>query len=191
MDRYTEDELKDLLGSVGTNVLIDKSVKIYNGKNMHVGSNVRIDAYCVLSVGADLTIGSFVHLAPFVQIAGNGGSVYIDDFCGISSRVNLFTATDDYTQGWMTNPMVPNEFRNVKVGNIVLKKHCIIGCGSVIMPKVTLDQGVAVGALSFVNKSVPEYLVVGGNPLTKLATRNKEKLENLEKELYEKFRINS
>jgi serine acetyltransferase len=39
-----------------------------------------------------------------------------------------------------------------------------------------------VGALSFVNKSVPEYAVVSGNPLRKIGNRNREQLETLEKQ---------
>ena len=76
----------------------------------------------------------------------------------------------------MTNPTIPDEFRNVTTAPVVLRKHALVGCGSVIMPGVTLGVGASVGALSFVNHSIPDFLVVFGTPLRKVGVRSKELL---------------
>jgi galactoside O-acetyltransferase len=65
----------------------------------------------------------------------------------------------------------------VTSGRVVLQKHAVIGSGSVIMPGVTIGTAAAVGALSFVNKKVPPFAVVTGNPLRKIGTRDRSILE--------------
>jgi galactoside O-acetyltransferase len=181
---YTEVDMISL-GSYGDNVKIDSSVKIINPKNVHIGNNVRIDAFCFLSAQHQITIGDNVHISLFSQLGASGGNITLENFTGISSRVSLFTTTDDYSEGHLTNPTIPDIFKNVSSGPIVLKKHAIVGCGSVLMPNVILNIGCSVGALSFVNKSVPEFTIVSGNPVRLIGYRNKDKLLKLEKEFYE------
>ena len=82
----------------------------------------------------------------------------------------------------MTNPTIPDEFRKITCAPVVLEKHVVVGWGSVIMPGVTLKQGASVGAQSYVNKDVPEYLVVRGAPIRKIGRRNHNRLLELEKQ---------
>ena len=42
--------------------------------------------------------------------------------------------------------------------------NCFIGCGSIILPGVTIGDQVIVGAGSVVTKDVPAGSIVGGNP---------------------------
>ena len=81
----------------------------------------------------------------------------------------------------MTNPTIPEKFRKVRAGAVCVQKHGLIGCGSVIMPGVTIGLSASVGALSFVNKSVPDFAIVSGNPVRLIGKRN-EKILLLEKE---------
>ncbi len=41
---------------------------------------------------------------------------------------------------------------------------CFIGCGSIIMPNITIGDQVIVGAGSVVTKDIPPNSIVGGNP---------------------------
>ena len=43
-------------------------------------------------------------------------------------------------------------------------KHCFIGCGSIIMPNITIGDEVIVAAGSVVTKDVPSNSIVAGNP---------------------------
>jgi acetyltransferase-like isoleucine patch superfamily enzyme len=52
-----------------------------------------------------------------------------------------------------------------------------VGSGTVIMPGVELGEGAAVGALSFVRRSVPAFKIVAGNPLRVLGDRGRELLD--------------
>lgn len=178
---YSKEELK-CLGACGENVKIAKSVCLINPQNIYIASNIRIDSLCLISAEHKVLIGNHVHIGFAAFLSGGGAEIIIEDFCGISARVNVFTATDDYTKGYLTNPTIPDKYKKVKNGAVVLEKHAIIGCGSVIMPGCTIKTGASVGALCFVNKQIiPEYTVVSGNPLRIICKRDKDKLLEMER----------
>lgn len=182
---FSENELFKKGITFGSNVFVHRSV-IFFGNNVELGHDVRIDCFSLITSDEKVKIGNNVHLAPGVYIFGTAG-VEIGSYCGISSRCVIYSTSDDYSGGYMTNPTLPNEFRNVKAAAVRLNKHVIIGSGSVIMPGVTINAGASIGALSYVNKNIPEYMIVSGNPLRKIGYRNKSKLKSLE-ESYEKQR---
>jgi galactoside O-acetyltransferase len=177
----TEKQLESIgFKSIGKNVQISDKASIYSPHLIEIGDNVRIDDFCVLSPGQLLKIGSFVHIATYSSIIGKG-KVILEDFTGISGRVSIYSSSDDYTGLGMTNPMVPNQYRRVTDGDIIIKKHSIVGAGTVILPNSILEEGVAVGALSLINGVYPAYNVYNGVPATKINKRHKKFLE------YEKF----
>jgi dTDP-4-amino-4,6-dideoxy-D-glucose acyltransferase len=168
--------------SLGENVDIDPSVAIVAPGRIHIGSNVRIDSFCLLSgAGGEIRIGDHVHIGAATHLFGGAG-IRIEDFAGVSSRVSIFSKSDDYSEGYMTNPTVPERFKKVHEGEVVLERHALIGCGTVILPGVTIARGGSVGALSLVNRSVPEFAIVQGSPLRKVGDRDGEKLLELERE---------
>jgi acetyltransferase-like isoleucine patch superfamily enzyme len=185
---YSKSELEALGIKVGRNVLIHKSV-LFFGDNIQIGSNVRIDCHSVITSSKQVLIGNNVHLGIGVCLLGTAGIV-IEDFSGISAKCSLFTTSDDYSDGNLTNPTLPDEYRKVKSLPIILERHSLIGASSVVMPGVTIHKGGAVGALSFVNKSIPPFVIAAGNPIRKIGVRNREKLEKLE-ETYDNERIHN
>ena len=161
--------------SVGDNVHISDRASFYGTARIALGSNVRIDDFCVLSGGiGGISIGQHVHIAVFSSLIG-AGKITLGDFCNISSRVSIYSSSDDYSGANMTNPTVPSEFTGVTHADVLLGKHVIVGCGSVILPSVTLEEGVAVGALSLVNRNCKAFGIYAGNP----ARRVKERKRNL------------
>jgi galactoside O-acetyltransferase len=169
---YSESELKEIFGSVGKNVRVDKSCALFGAERIHLGSNVRIDCQTLLSAGEKgIVIGDNVHIAVWAGLFGASGAIAIESFCGISVRATLFTGTDDFAMGFLTNPTIPAKYRRVKNGDVVLRKHALVGCGAVVMP-VTLGVAAAVGALSFVNKDVGEFEIVSGRPAVKVGMRH-------------------
>jgi galactoside O-acetyltransferase len=175
---YSERELRSLGINLGKNVLVHHSVLFFGGEHISIGDDTRIDAFAILSAGErGIYIGSNVHLAASVQIFGSGGRVRLDDFVGLSGRVSVYSASDDYSGAALTNPTVPEKFRKVTKGDVLLREHVIVGCGSVIMPGVTLGIASAVGALSFVDKDVPDFAVVSGNPIRIVGKRDQKVIE--------------
>lgn len=55
-------------------------------------------------------------------------------------------------------------------GPVSIGDHSWIGANSVIMPNVKLGKFCVVAANSFVNKSFPDYSVIGGNPARLIKT---------------------
>ena len=161
---------------VGTNVLVSDKASFYGAERISLGNNVRIDDFCVFSAGeGGIAIGDFVHVAVYSSLIG-AGRISIADYCNLSSRVSIYSSSDDYSGATMTNPTVPNEYKDVTHADVILEKHVIIGCGSVILPGVTLGEGVAVGALSLIKKSCEPFGIYSGNPAQRLGARKRDLL---------------
>jgi len=178
---YTERELTEMEITFGENVRIHRTV-LFFGNNIDIGSNVRIDCYSVITSGKPVILGNYIHMGAGVHVFGTEG-VKMDDYSGLSSRCSIFTSTEDYVEGYMTNPTVPDSFKKVFAAPVHLKKHVILGCGSIVMPGVTLKEGVSVGAMSFVNKDARPYTIIAGTPAREIGKRNKEQLSKMEKAL--------
>lgn len=185
---YCEDELKNFgFLSIGTNVKIAKTCNIVGLENISIGNNVRIDAFTTIiaSKNEKTIIGSNIHIGAYCYLSANYG-IEMQDFSGMSQGVKLYTNNDDYSGNSLTNPSIPEEFKNISFGKITLKKHVIIGSNTIILPKVTLEEGVAVGALSFVNKSLKEWKIYMGCPIKVIRERSKKIIE-LEDQYYKKY----
>lgn len=178
MPFYSKENLLELgFASIGKNVFISNKASIYGADKIHIGNNVRIDDFCILSAGKEgIYIGNNVHIACFTSLIGKE-KITIEDFSGISSRVSIYSSTDDFSGNYLTGPTVNSDYTNVISNPVYLHKHVIIGSGSIILPGVTLNIGVAVGALSLVNKSFPEFTIVGGTPAKILKVREKKLIQ--------------
>lgn len=176
---YSLEDLKEIgFGCIGQNVSIHKTVQIYSPARIFIGDNVRIDCFSILSAGNEgILIGNNVHIAASSFIFGGGGKVTLEDFSGLSSRVSIYTATDDYSEGYLTNPTVPEKYKKLSCGSVCLRKHAIVGSGSVIMPGVEVGLAASIGALSFVYKNVEAFAIVFGSPARVIGKRSEKILE--------------
>lgn len=175
----TNEEVGSLgLGSCGIDVRISTTARIHGASGLHIGNHVRIDDFCVISASGGVHIGNYVHIAPFCGIYGGAG-VVIGDFSGLSSRVALYSVSDDFSGFAMVGPMIPERFRMVCSGGIYLGKHTVIGTNSTVMPSVTAPEGVAIGAHSLVKESCMPWSVYAGAPAIRIGDRSRrmEKLE--------------
>lgn len=163
--------------ALGENVQISDRASIYGARRITLGSNVRIDDFCVLSAGeGGIEIGSFVHLAVGALLIG-AATIKLEDFCGLSSRVSIYSSTDDYSGTALTNPTIPPEYTNVQSAIVHLKRHVIVGSGSVVLPGVVLEEGAAIGALSLVHKNCDPFTIYSGNPARRISPRKQDLLQ--------------
>ena len=173
---YTEQELKDLgLKTFGGNVRISRKASIYGAKNITIGNNVRIDDFCILS--GKIELGSYIHIAAYTALYGGDSGIYIDDFANLSSRICVYSISDDYSGETMTNPMIPDEYKNVESAPVYIEKHVIIGSTSVVLPGVRLKEGSSFGSFSFINKDSEEWSINAGIPFRKLKERKRDLLK--------------
>jgi acetyltransferase-like isoleucine patch superfamily enzyme len=182
---YTEEELKNLgFKSIGKNVKISDKASIYNLDKIEIGDNSRIDDFCVIS--GKIKIGKNVHITPMCLVAGGEKGIVFKDYTTIAYGVKIFTQSDDYSGGSMTNSTVPEQFKKEEKREVILEKYSIVGAGSTIMPGVVLSEGTAIGAMSLVLKSTISWGIYVGNPVKRLKTRKKDILK-IEKEFYKTY----
>lgn len=179
MTYLTNQQLKNLnFKHLGKNVKVSDKASIYNPQNIYLGDNCRIDDFCILSAGnGGIHIGRYVHIAAYSSLIG-AESVFLDDFSGVSSRVSIYSSSDDYSGEFMAHPTIPDEFRNVDSRPVYLGKHAIIGAGAVVLPGAKLNVGVAIGSLSLVlGKEYFEFMIYSGTPAKVLKERKRNLLE--------------
>lgn len=183
MSSLSKEEL-DKIGfkSLGKNVLISKMANIYLPELINIGNNVRIDDFVLLS--GDITLGNNIHIAPYCALFGGSSDdgIVMKNYSGLSAHVTIYSISDDYSGEFMTNPTVPSNYRNVKKGRVIINEHVIVGAASVILPGVEIGAGTAVGAMSLVEKSLPDWKICRGIPARVLKERSKKLIE-LEQQL--------
>lgn len=176
MAYLTDEELRSIrFKYLGNNVKISDKTSIYSPEKISIGDNCRIDDFCVLS--EKITLGRNVHIAVFCNIAGGSMGVTFDDFSGLAYSVNVFSQSDDYSGRTLTNPTVPEEFKDVTRGPVHIGRHVIIGAGSMVFPGVTIADGCSVGAMSLVNRSTQEWGIYSGIPVKRIKDRSRELLD--------------
>jgi len=174
---FSREELKDIgLKSVGNNVLISRKASIYSPNTINCGNNVRIDDFCLLSGNID--VGDFVHISAYSALYG-GDYIRISDYSGVSPRVTIFSAVDDFGGDYLIGPMAPAGTTRLVSGPVILERFVQIGASSVILPNLTVYEGAVVGAMSLVNKSLASWGVFAGIPAKFIKERRKELLKHV------------
>ncbi len=177
MGYLSGDELKNMgFKYLGKNVKISTKVSIYMPEEIEIGDYSRIDDFCILS--GKISIGRNVHITPHCILDAGDTEIILEDFTTIAYRVTIFTRSDDYSGITLTNSTIPIKYRyKTKKGNVILKKHSIVGACSVIFPGVILEEGTAIGAMTLVTKSTEPWGVYAGIPARKINDRKKLLLE--------------
>jgi len=115
-----------------------------------------------VNVKGDFRVGYDVYFD-----AGYSHLITIEDGVWIASRCLLLChkrILDDYKQGDDYNKL------QYKTGEIILKKGCCVGMGTIVMPGVTIGEGSIIAAGSVVTKDVPAWCIAGGSPAKVLKT---------------------
>jgi galactoside O-acetyltransferase len=174
---YNSKQLREFgFGSVGDNVQIAKNCTIVGLSNIRIGSHVRIDDNVnIIAAKGSVSLGSYIHIGGGSYLAATGG-ITLSDFSAISQGVRIYSTTDDYSGNHLTNPTIPLKYLGLKIAPVSLGRHAIIGSGSVILPGCYLGEGVSVGALSLVTKSLDPWGVYLGAPAKRLWARSKDLL---------------
>ena len=169
---YTNDELLDIgFKYIGRKVLISRKASIYSPENISIGDNVRIDDFTILSAsGGSIEINNHIHIAAFCNLIGKGGIV-MEDYSGLSSRVSLYSATDDFSGNYLIGPIMEESCINVITGRIKLEKYCQIGTSSSVFPNVVVGEGSILGAHSFTKSNIQPWEIHAGTPAKFLKKR--------------------
>lgn len=160
---------------LGNNVKISDKASIYNPELIEIGDNSRIDDFCVIS--GQVSLGRNVHIAVFCNIAGGEKGITIDDFSGLAYGCHVFTQSDDYSGRTLTNPTVPDKYKQETKAPVSIKRHSIVGSCSIVLPGITLEEGTSVGAMSMITKSTEPWSIYFGIPAKRLKARKRDILK--------------
>ena len=136
-ERRERDELlRELLGSVGDDVVVKPTLRCDYGFNIHLGAGTFVNYDGVMLDVAEIAVG---------------------DDCQIGTRVQLLTAT---------HPIDPVARRSgLESGSpIRLGENVWLGSGVIVCPGVTIGDDSVVGAGSVVARSLPGGVVAAGAP---------------------------
>jgi len=112
---------------------------------LRCGENCRIDAF--VTITGDVWLGAAVHLSTGCGIWGGYG-VRIGTGTSVSPGAKIFSATEDVGSELTSNPQLPG--RAFKSGEVLIGNFCVIGAGSVVLPRSCIGHETVVGALSLV-----------------------------------------
>ena len=128
--------LAELLGGVGTGVLVEPPFYCDYGSQIRIGDHVAINFNCVVLDCAAVRIGNHALLGPLVQI---------------------YTAehpVDPVERGRGLESAAP----------VTIGENAWIGGGAIVCPGVTIGAGTTVGAGSVVVRDLPPDVLAVGNP---------------------------
>jgi maltose O-acetyltransferase len=127
--------IAELIPNAGSNFYIEPPFFCDYGYNISCGENVYFNVNCVVLDCASVSIGSNVFFAPNVQ---------------------LYTAT---------HPLEAELRKTLESAlPITIGDDCWIGGNTIILPGITIGNGVVIGAGSVVTKNIPDNVMAAGNP---------------------------
>lgn len=121
-------------------------------------------------VGKDVFIGDYVRVD-----CGHADMITIEDHVSVASGSRLLCHQRDFTDYCVGDDYLDLGY---VIKPIVLKRGCLIGMESFVMPGVTVGEGAIVGAGSLVTKDIPAWTVAAGRPakvIKQIKTREQNK----------------
>jgi acetyltransferase-like isoleucine patch superfamily enzyme len=143
------------------------------GKYTMQGNWEKIGPLLINNGGGEILIGDVQFQGPLRLQVGKGGRIEIGDYTSINYGVEIhgkkrvvigrycligwnvtITDTDYHGIGYIPPTDLPT----------TVEEGAWVGCNSIILKGVTVGRGAVVASGSVVNKSVPPFTIVGGNP---------------------------
>ncbi len=158
--------------NLGSNVEVDPTSSL---NNIKIGDQVKIAKNCTLFGNPNhlLEIGVNSYVGMNAIIEGFNGKIVIGNQVSIAQQVTILSGS-----GPNASITLQKIFPIVK-GEVFIDDHCWIGAGVTIMPGVRLGKFCVVAVNSFVNKSFPDFSVIGGCPAMLIRTLSDEEKRKL------------
>ncbi len=172
-DFLTPEQLAELgvPNAAEKNVQVHSTAVVVDFRAITFGRNIRIDPFTVINCSS-LLIGDYVHIASGCSFSGKA-RITLGNFSGLSHHCLIFSSTDDYSGGSLTNPTVPDRYKKVETAEVSVGAHCIIGAATTILPGSTLHEGASVGAQSLVKGQLDAWTLHAGAPARAIRARSK------------------
>lgn len=135
------------LNKLGHNTVIQHGFRVFTPEKVSIGSNCNFAQGVFITGGGGVTIGDWVGLGPDVKV------------WSVNHRF------DDPDQPWLLQGSNKKE--------VVIGDDVWLAANVFVMPGVTIGKGAIVAAGSVVNKSIPPFALVAGNPARVIGWRKK------------------
>lgn len=135
-----------MLGKVEKNVWITPPFYVDYGNNIYIGQNTEINMNCTFLDDNKIVIGKNGLIAPNVQI--------YTAYHPANATQRFVLPKDDGSF----------EFCKTQAKPVIIGNNVWIGGGVIILPGVTIENNVVIGAGSVVTKDIPDNKVAYGNP---------------------------
>lgn len=134
--RERQELLRDMLGGLGQNSIIESPFFCVYGKNIYLGDYVYLNFQCTILDCNEVRIGNHVMLGPGVQIY---------------TPAHVLQA-EARNQGWE------------QAKAIIIEDNVWLGGSAILLPGVRIGRNAVVGAGAVVTHDVPPNTVAAGNP---------------------------
>jgi acetyltransferase-like isoleucine patch superfamily enzyme len=124
----------------------------------HLGPHARVLSGFRVTSADKVHIGAHCNFAQNVFITGGGG-VRIGDWVGFGPDVKVWSVNHRFD-----DPDTPWQLQGWDEKEVVIEDDVWLGAGVFVMPGVTIRRGAIISACTVLNKSVPAYAIVAGNP---------------------------
>jgi acetyltransferase-like isoleucine patch superfamily enzyme len=155
-----------LFGAYGKDVYIEPGVVINRPRFVQVGDHVRIKRNTSINLHPKdkrskeilLLIGdnTIISESCFISACNR---VVIGENVGISPNVMIIDNSRK-----LGDVSRPSKEQDLKIGYVHIGADSWIAYGACVMPNVTIGRHCIIGALSVVNKDIPDYSVAVGSP---------------------------
>jgi len=107
-------------------------------------------------------------------VARGAGGLSIGRYCAIGESVRILTSNHDVSRlsvNFRLQMRVTGTRYVAKKQGVVIGSDVWVGDGVTILPGVEIGDGAVVGAGAVVTRSVPPFVIVGGNPARAIKSR--------------------
>lgn len=154
---------------------IDKTAKIWEPttilkehRNIDIGARCRIGQYCFIAPKT-LRMDEGAEISP-LAVLGGGGDIYMCKFSTVDYGAKLIPATFTTNGEYMNDAMAEIDESKVETvrGTIVLEEGVVVASNAVVTVSkkhrnIVIGENSVVGALTFVDRSVPPNTVLLGD----------------------------
>lgn len=120
----------------------------------------KIRPWCLKKVGCHVGKGCFIGDSVKID-TGHADMITLEDSVSIAGGTRLLCHQREFSDYFVGSDYMKLDYI---IKPIVLKKGCLIGMESFVLPGVTVGEGAIVGAGSLVTKDIPAWTVATGRP---------------------------
>jgi acetyltransferase-like isoleucine patch superfamily enzyme len=124
----------------------------------HLGSDTILQHGLRVITPEKVSIGSHCNLGQGAFITGGGG-VRIGDWVGFGPDVKVWSVNHRFD-----DPDTPWQLQGWEAKEVVIEDDVWLGANVFVMPGVIIHKGAIISAGTVVNKSIPAFALVAGNP---------------------------